>query len=306
LDEVVVRTKASGLCGSELHSLYQPPTERRRGSRTWGYIGGHEPAGIVETVGAGVRGLQAGDRVMVYHIQGCGHCKYCRAGWMLHCTEAKRSYGWDIHGGHADAILVKAASCVTIPDELSYVDGACCACGVGTAYQASVRIGISGRDRVAVFGLGPVGLGGVMLAKAMGGEVIGVDLIPERLALAKALGADTVINAQEQDPVAIIRDLTEGEGAEVAIDYSGNPQARVNALECARIWGRVAYVGEGNTTTINPSPQMLHKQLTVIGSWVFGLWELRELAAFLVRTRRSSSLTPARRAKWSSSGPKER
>jgi len=68
-----------------------------------------------------------------------------------------------------------------------------------------------------------------------------------------------------------------------SIDYSGNPQARNNALDCVRIWGRVAFVGEGNLTTINPSPQMLHKQLTVIGSWVFGLWELRELADFLVR-----------------------
>jgi propanol-preferring alcohol dehydrogenase len=71
----------------------------------------------------------------------------------------------------------------------------------------------------------------------------------------------------------------------VAIDYSGSPQARVNALDCARIWGRVAFVGEGNETTIRPSPQMLHKQLTVIGSWVFGLWELRELAGFLLRHR---------------------
>ena len=281
--EVVVRTKASGLCGSELHSLYQPTREQRQQESTWGYIGGHEPAGIVDKVGPGVEGLQVGDRVMVYHIQGCGHCKYCRAGWMLHCQVAKRSYGWDIHGGHADMILVKAANCVRIPDELSFVDGACCACGVGTAYQASKRVGISGRDRVAVFGLGPVGLGGVMLAKAMGAQVIGVDLLPERLELARQLGADAVIDAAAQDPVAAIRDMTAGEGAEVAVDYSGHPQARNNALDCVRIWGRVAFVGERNLTTINPSPQMLHKQLTVVGSWVFGLWELQELGAFLVR-----------------------
>jgi threonine dehydrogenase-like Zn-dependent dehydrogenase len=230
-----------------------------------------------------VEGLQPGDRVAVYHIQGCGYCKYCKAGWMLHCAVAKRSYGWDINGGHADYVLAKAACCVPIPEPLSYVDGACCACGVGTAYQASRRVDISGRDRVAVFGLGPVGLGGLMLAKAMGATTIGIDLIPERLALAEKLGADVVIHATEQDPVAIIRDLTEGEGAEVAIDYSGNPQARNNALDCVRIWGRVAFVGEGNLTTINPSPQMLHKQLTVVGSWVFGTWELQELFDFLVR-----------------------
>ena len=281
--EVVLGMRASGLCGSELHGLYQPPRAKREGTRTWGYIGGHEPAGIVEAVGPGVDGLKVGDRVMVYHIQGCGHCKFCRAGWMLHCTEAKRSYGWDIHGGHADRLLAKAASCVKLPDSLSYADGACCACGVGTAYQASQRLGLSGRDRAAVFGLGPVGLGGVMLAKAMGATVYGVDLVPERLELARQLGADVVIDASAQDPVEVIRDLTGGEGAEVTIDYSGNPTARNNALDCARIWGRVAFVGEGNTTTITPSPQMLHKQLTVIGSWVFGLWQLRELADLLVR-----------------------
>lgn len=120
----------------------------------------------------------------------------------------------------------------------------------GTAYQASQRLGLSGRDRAALFGLGPVGLGGVMLAKAMGATVYAVDLVPERLELARQLGADVVIDAATDDPVAAIRDLTGG---------------------------------EGNTTTITPSPQMLHKQLTVIGSWVYGLWQPHGLADFLVR-----------------------
>ncbi|MBM3188345.1 MAG: zinc-binding dehydrogenase [Chloroflexi bacterium] len=284
VNQVVVRMRASGLCGSELHSLYQRSREeRQRNSRFYGYIGGHEPCGVVEKVGVGVEGLKVGDRVVVYHIQGCGYCKYCTSGWMLHCPNAKRSYGWDIDGGHADMILVHAANCIVLPDELTFADGACCACGTGTAYQGLRRIGVSGRDRFVAYGLGPVGLSGVMLARAMGAEVIGVDLIPERLKLAEALGASVVIDASKEDPVAIVREMTEGEGAEAAADFSGNPQARNNALDCVRIWGRVAFVGEGNLTTINPSPQMLHKQLTVVGSWVFGLWELRELLGFLVR-----------------------
>lgn len=283
INQVIVRTKASGLCGSELHALYQRSRAEREGSRFWGWIGGHEPCGVVEQVGPGVKGLQPGDRVIVYHIQGCGYCKYCTSGWMLHCPNAKRSYGWDIHGGHADFILVNAANCVPLPEALSFADGACCACGTGTAYQGLRRIGVSGRDRFVAFGLGPVGLSGVMLAHAMGAEVIGVDLIPERLALAKELGASTVIDTSKEDAVAVVRELTDGEGAEAAADFSGNPQARNNALDCVGIWGRVAFVGEGNLTTINPSPQMLHKQLTVVGSWVFGLWELRELGDFLVR-----------------------
>jgi threonine dehydrogenase-like Zn-dependent dehydrogenase len=281
INEVVVRMKASGLCGSELHALYQSPTERRRQSNAWGFIGGHEPAGVVEKIGSGVGGLQPGDRVAVYHIQGCGYCKYCRSGWMLHCPNAKRSYGWDIDGGHGDFILVKKENCVKLPDTLSFADGACCACGTGTAFQALRRIGVSGRDRFVALGLGPVGLSGVLLARAMGAEVIGVDMVPERLELARKMGASTVLDASKDDVVGIVREMTGGEGAEAAADFSGNPQARNWALDCVRIWGRVALVGEGNLTTVNPSPQMLHKQLTVAGSWVFGLWELKELVDFL-------------------------
>ena len=283
INQVAIRMRASGLCGSELHALYRAPTAQRRNGWSWGYIGGHEPAGLVERIGPGVEGLHLGDRVAVYHIQGCGYCKYCRSGWMLHCPNAKRSYGWDIHGGHADLILVREENCVVLPDSLSFADGACCACGAGTAFQALRRIGVSGRDRFVAFGLGPVGLSGVMLARAMGAEVIGVDLVPERLDLARKLGANTVLDASRDDVVHIIREMTEGEGAEAAADFSGNPQARNQALDCVRIWGRVAFVGEGNLTTINPSPQMLHKQLTVVGSWVFGLWELKELVALLAR-----------------------
>lgn len=283
INQVVVRMKASGLCGSELHALYQAPRERREATRTWGFVGGHEPAGVVEAVGPGVAGVQPGDHVAIYHIQGCGYCKYCRSGWMLHCPNAKRSYGWDINGGHGDFILVNEENCVKLPDFLTFADGACCACGTGTAFQALRRIGVSGRDRFVAFGLGPVGLSGVMLARAMGAEVIGVDMVPERMTLAQKLGASVVLNAAEDNVVEAIRDLTDGEGAEAAADFSGNPQARNWALDCVRIWGRVAFVGEGNLTTINPSPQMLHKQLTVAGSWVFGLWELKELVDFLAR-----------------------
>jgi threonine dehydrogenase-like Zn-dependent dehydrogenase len=172
---------------------------------------------------------------------------------------------------------------VPLPDQLSFADGAHCACGGGTAYQALSRLGISGRDRLAVFGLGPVGLGAVALAKAMGATVYAVELVPERLALGTVMGADRVIDASKEDPVAAIRQLTEGEGAEAAADFSASPVARNQALDAARIWGRVAFVGEGHATTINPSPQMLHKQLTVIGSWVCGLWQMQELTYLMVR-----------------------
>ena len=279
--QVVVRMKASGICGSELHGRYQPSKEHIAERGMADKIGGHEPAGVVEAVGEGVVNVQPGDRVMVYHIMGCGYCKYCLSGWMINCATTWKSHGWTAHGGHADFLLTDARNCVKMPDRLSFIDGAICACAGGTAYQATKRLGVSGLDTVALFGLGPVGLCGLLIAKGMGARVIGVDVIPERLELASKLGADVVIDGSRMDPVAAIRDLTHGEGASVAIDYSASPAARNQTLDCCRVWGRVAWVGEGNKTTIEPSPQMLHKQLTVIGSWVCGLWELRELGEFL-------------------------
>ncbi|MGC9347556.1 MAG: zinc-dependent alcohol dehydrogenase family protein, partial [Anaerolineae bacterium] len=280
--EVVVRVKASGLCGSELHSLYQVSKERKQRSSFADIIPGHEPAGIVESVGPCVDNVQPGDRVTVYHIAGCGYYRYCQAGWMINCSTNKRSYGWDANGGHAEFILVDARNCVPLPEPLTFADGAHCACGGGTAYQALSRLQVSGRDRLAIFGVGPVGLGALMLAKAMGATVYAVDLVDERVALAADLGADVAINADEEDPVAVIRELTGGEGVETAMDCSADPVARNNTLDCARIWGRVVWVGEGHATTINPSPQMLHKQLTVMGTWVCGLTQLEELVRFMV------------------------
>jgi D-arabinose 1-dehydrogenase-like Zn-dependent alcohol dehydrogenase len=218
INQVVVRMKASGLCGSELHGLYQPSKEVKRASPFQDVIPGHEPCGVVEQVGPGVVSVKPGDRVSVYHIGGCGHCKYCRAGWMINCANEKHTYGWNANGGHADLLLADERNCVRLPDELSFADGAHCACGGGTAYQSLLRLNVSGRDRFAVFGLGPVGLGAVALAKAMGATVYAVEVTPERLELGKKMGADVVINPQEQDPVAAIRDLTEGEGAEATAD----------------------------------------------------------------------------------------
>lgn len=281
--QALVRVKASGLCGSELHSLYQVSRERKQLSAFRDTIPGHEPAGVVAAVGPHVHNVTPGDRVAVYHIAGCGECRYCRAGWMINCSTAKRSYGWDADGGHAEFILVDARNCMPLPEPLTFADGAHCACGGGTAYQALLRLGVSGRDRLAIFGVGPVGMGALLLAKAMGATVYAVDLVPERVALAQELGADVAIHAPETDPVAAIRALTGGEGVEAAMDCSADPLARNQTLDVARIWGRVVWVGEGHTTTINPSPQMLHKQLTVMGTWVCGLWQLEELMAFMVR-----------------------
>jgi len=280
--QVLIKMKASGLCGSDLRAIYREHV----GSGAEGYqnvIAGHEPAGEVEAVGPGVFDFSRGDRVIVYHIAGCGTCKECRRGYMISCTSANRqAYGWQRDGGHADYLLAEASTLVRLPDELSYVDGALIACGFGTAYQGIVRAGVSGRDTVLVVGLGPVGLAVVMLAIASGADVIAVDLAQERLLLAQQLGSTHTLRSSAETP-AQIKEWTRGRGVEVAFDCSGSAQGRHLCLETARSEGRVVFLGEGGTVSFAPSPLLLHKKLSLIGSWVCGLAEMEELVEHLVR-----------------------
>jgi threonine dehydrogenase-like Zn-dependent dehydrogenase len=127
-----------------------------------------------------------------------------------------------------------------------------------------------------------VGLSATQFAATMGARVIAVDVIPERLELASQLGADITIDASAEPSVKAIRDLTHGEGADATLDATGIPEVRLNAVDSARLWGRVCFVGEGNTTTFDVSPQIIHKQLTIYGSWTFSLSGLAEVANFVV------------------------
>ena len=173
------------------------------------------------------------------------------------------------HGGHAPYMKAPAFTLVPLPDEISFEEGAAISCGTGTAYGALRRINISGRDTLAVFGQGPVGLSATMLGAAMGARVIAVDIAPERLKLARDFGADAVINSKETDPIAALKQLTHGEGVDAAMDCSGHPDARAAAVRSTRTWGQVCFVGEGGQVTLDVSPDMLRRQLTIVASWTF-------------------------------------
>lgn len=283
--QVLIRMKASSLCGSDLRAIYRP-TDQGTGPEAYqGVIAGHEPCGSIEQVGPGVRHFKTGDRVIVYHIAGCGLCHDCRGGWMISCSEPERAaYGWQRNGGHAEFLLAEERTLVALPDELSYLDGAMVACGMGTAYAACLRANISGRDRVLVTGLGPVGLGVALLCKAMGASVVGVEALPERVTLAQELGISEVVTPREDGQATQhLLQKSGGKGFEVCIDCSGNAQARHLCLEAAREWGRVVFVGEGGTVSFAPSPLLIHKQLTLHGSWVCSLPQMEELVEELVR-----------------------
>ena len=283
--QVLVRMKASSLCGSDLRAIYRP-TDQGSGPEAYrGVIAGHEPAGLIEAIGPGVTTVEPGDRVAVYHIAGCGLCADCQAGWQISCTsESRAAYGWQRDGGHAPFLLAEERSLVVLPDRLSYLDGAMVACGLGTAWAACSRAGVSGRDRVLVTGLGPVGLLVSMLCQAMGAQVFGTDVMAERRALAEQLGVTE--GAFASDSLVLrdrLFDVTRGNGFEVCIDASGNAEARHLCLEMVRQWGRVVYVGEGGEVSFAPSPLLIHKQVALYGSWVCSLPQMTDLVEHLDR-----------------------
>jgi threonine dehydrogenase-like Zn-dependent dehydrogenase len=288
--EVVVEMKASGMCGSDLHQYRRP----KSGGGTMGLavnpdpvIAGHEPCGVVAAIGSNVSQKLAhiGQRVMVHHYKGCAACEHCRSGWSQLCQEEPvLVYGNNAHGGHAPYLKVPAFTLVPLADELSFATGAAISCGTGTAYGALRRLKISGDDTIAIFGQGPVGLSATQLAAAMGARVIALDVSAERLARAKEFGAWETINPHSNDPAGAIKDLTHG-GADLTLDTSGQPDGRIAAVRSAKVWGTACFVGEGKNVAIDVSPDMLRKQLTIIGSWTFSWQGQADCARFVVERK---------------------
>lgn len=283
--QVLVRMKASTICGSDIRAIYH----EHLGHGAEGYqgvIAGHEPCGQIVSAGPGCRRYVAGDRVIVYHISGCGLCNDCRRGYMISCTseQYRKAYGWQRDGGMAQYLLAEEKDLVHLPESLSYVDGAQVACGFGTAYEGLEKIGISGNDSVLITGLGPVGLATAALCRKLGAsKVFGIDVMPERLQLARDLGLVDEALLSGPDSVAEIQALTGGHGVERAADCSGNSKARATAIRATRKWGRIVLIGEGGTLDLAPSPDMIHDQKTIYGSWVTSIWRMEELVERLVR-----------------------
>ena len=278
--EVVIAMKASGLCGTDLHTFRRSRAEAGQGIDA--KVRGHEPCGVVAEVGEGVSNVSVGDRVMMYHYTGCGECRMCRTGYTQMCREGSVVYGSSEHGGHQDYLLAPAYTCVPLRGELSFEEGAACACGTGTAFHGLKRLRLTATDTLAVFGQGPVGASGTLVAAKMGVRVIAVDVVPERLALAKRLGAFETVDAGKVDPVEAIAELTRGEGADATLETSGLPDVRSKAVESTGIWGRVCFVGIGGETSLNISRDVINKQLTLYGSWTFSFSGLSEVADFIV------------------------
>ncbi len=283
--QVLVRVRASSICGSDIRAIYRAHLGKGAEGYRPGTVAGHEPCGEIVRTGPSCKEFGVGDRVVLYHISGCGCCEDCKAGYMISCHNAVRAaYGWQRNGGHAPYLLAEENTCVHLPEPLTFVDGALIACGFGTAWEALTRIGVSGADRLLVTGLGPVGLAAAMLGRALGArEVIGVDTSPERREL--ALKLQLVEHALPSDAGTLdqILSFTGGKGCEAAVDCSGAAPARLLAIRGSRQWGRIAFVGEGSDVHFDVSPELIHPQKTLYGSWVTSLGHMADLCERLVR-----------------------
>ena len=282
--QVLIATKASTICGSDIRAIYR----EHLGKGPEGYqnvIAGHEPAGQIIKCGPGLKRFKEGDRVVVYHISGCGVCVDCRQGYMISCTSKHRAaYGWQRDGGMAPYMVADEKDLVPLPDSLTYIDGAQVACGFGTVYEGIIKVGISGADAVLVTGLGPVGLGALMIAKAMGAEKLyGMDISVYRRNLAMEMKLCDKVFGPDDDVLAEIHKLTGGRGVERAIDCSGHTDGRQLAIRAAAKWGKIVFIGEGGTVEFNPSPDIIHDQKSIYGSWVTSIWRMEELVEKLVR-----------------------
>jgi len=284
--EVLIKMKSSTICGSDIRCIYHEHLGKGPEGYQNGMIAGHEPCGQIVQTGPGCRRFKDGDRVIIYHISGCGLCNDCRRGYMISCTSEKyrRAYGWQRDGGMAEYLLAEEKDLVLLPDSLSYSDGAQVACGFGTVYEGLEKIGISGNDTVLITGLGPVGLAAAMLAHAMGADrIVGIEALDERIQIAKGLNLFDAVLKAGPDNVKQVRDLTGGMGAEKTVDCSASDKARLTCIQAARKWGKIVFLGEGGTCSFQPSPDIIHDQKTIYGSWVTNIWRMEELVERIVR-----------------------
>ena len=265
--QVVIQTRMSALCGSEM--------SRFRGAGMEKGNSGHEGIGKVIRLGEGVTRVKLGDRVGASAIAGCGRadCEYCRAGQSTWCP-GRKFYG----SMHAEQFLTAETACLPLPEDVPDDVGVLIAGdGLGVPYHTSVKLAAEDIHTIAVFGLGPIGLGSLLLQAWLGRRLIAVDLSPERLVLAGGLGAALTVNAAVQNPVEAIKAATEGRGADACIEAAGVPLTARQCFQAVRTAGWVAFNGEQKSIELSPSEDLIRRDVRAVGSWYFQVGEYPEM-----------------------------
>ncbi|AXH97755.1 zinc-binding dehydrogenase [Ornithinimicrobium avium] len=236
---VVVRVMATGLCRSDWHAWAGHDDDV-----SFPHVPGHELAGVVSEVGAGVQRWKVGDRVTVPFVCGCGECEWCLAGAAQVCPHQEQP-GFTHWGSFAEQVALHAAdtNLVAVPASVDFATAASLGCRFATAYRALVaRARLAEDEWVTVVGAGGVGLSAVMVARALGARVVAVDRHAAALAVASSLGAEHTLLADGRDVPAAVVELTGG-GTHVAVDAVGSEQTCADAIHSLRRRGRHVQVG---------------------------------------------------------------
>ena len=264
-DEVLVRVKACGICGSDVHGI-DGSTGRRRPP----VIMGHEAAGIVERAGPAAGGWKTGDRVTFDSTIWCGVCRHCRRGEINLCDD-RRVLGvscaeYNRDGAFAEFVAVPARVLYRLPDSLPFEEAALVE-SLSIAVHAASRIPVHVGDTALVVGTGTIGLLAIQALKARGCTVVAAaDVAPERLELARRLGADAIIDTRTADPAAEMRRLTDGRGADVAVEAVGLPATVRIAVESVRKGGALALVGNFSPEVPLQLQSVVTREISLLGS----------------------------------------
>jgi alcohol dehydrogenase, propanol-preferring len=293
-EEVLIELEACGVCHSDLH-VADGDWPQFAGIVKKPLILGHEIAGRVVKKGAEVRELQVGDRVGVAWLHwSCGDCEYCREGNENLCTRQKIT-GVTVDGGYAEYVKAPASHALRIPDNITSVEAAPLFCAGVTVYRALKKASISPGQRLAIFGIGGLGHLAIQIGRALGAEILAIDVSDEKLALAESLGAKTTLNASSSNVVKMLRGMG---GAHVVLVTSAAKAAYETAFSCVRPTGTLLVVGLPAEPICFPPILMAAGEVRIQASAVGTRQDLKEILAMAAarQVRCSTASYPLTRA----------
>ena len=264
-NDVLVNVKACGICGSDIHIVYEGVTPTAYSPITLG----HEPSGVITALGSEVEGWKVGDRVTINPFLTCGKCINCLSGNSQICL-SRRVIGIHTEGGLAEFLKVPAKNLVSLPENIPFDQGGIAVDAVATPFHAITNRGsLKTGEKVAIFGCGGLGIHGVQIAKVCGASlVIAVDTIDSALERAKKVGADEVINPKKEKPIEKIKEMTGGIGVDLALEFIGLRETIDQAVGCVRVGGRTVVVGLGpEAISLLPPTVFVRSELSLLGSY---------------------------------------
>ena len=287
--EILVQVMACGVCHTDLHAAAGDWPVKP----SLPFIPGHEATGIVVAVGAGVTERKIGDAVGVAWLHdACMRCEYCETGWETLC-EKQHNTGYSCNGGYAEYVIASAPFAAKLPADVDFLAIAPILCASVTTYKGLKETEARPGEWVAISGIGGLGNVAIQYAKAMGLNVVAIDIAPDKLELARRSGADVAVDARSADAVANVIEATKG-GANGVLVTAVSPPAFAQALQIVRRKGTVSLVGLPPGDFATPIFDVVLKRITVRGSIVGTRRDLDEAIAFATSGKVRSQITRAR------------